>query len=829
MSIFIGSTESLTVTLDAAPTNQLPCTASYVDQGGLGGDSAVNTTGVTAVTLVGPPGASVERLVSNIMIHNSDVATRTISVSKGSFLVGKFTVLAGNHLCYDGGWKVLDASGNFLCNVTVTGGTLTANQGAAAAITAPWPVELSNGTTAVGTSSAPLRIDPTGTTTQPVSFTGTPSFNLAQVDGTALGAPVAYGSTPTGNAISVNAFVTNGGAGGSSNITQWNSVALGSPSNYGTSPGAVEVIGTNAFVTNTVTVDDTTANLAQASTTSGQTGVMAQGAATTAAPTYTTAKTYPLSLNLAGGLRVDGSGVTQPVSLSTLPPLVAGSAAIGTVGVTSLPSIPAGSNVVGGVTQSGAWTVTTTPPSNASTNLSQLDGVALGAPSNYGTSPGAVAVQGVNAFITNLPATQPVSIASTVNVDVTNFPATQTVSGTVAVTQSGSWTVATSPPANASTNLAQLAGTTLGAPSNYGTAPGAVEVLGVNAFVTNTVPVTGAFFQATQPVSGTVTANQGTSPWVVSLASTTVTGTVAVTQSTSPWTIQGDSASGASNAGNPVKVGCVFNTTQPTVTTGQTVDGQATARGAQIVATGVDTFNVTVNAALPAGANAIGSVSVSNFPSSQAVTGTFFQATQPVSGTVAATQSGTWTVQPGNTANTTPWLVTANAGTGNFATNNTQWGGVALGSPSSYGTSPGAVAVPGVNAFVTNPVSVTGTFWQATQPVSGVVQAVNAANVFSASFLATRTVATTSAHTITGIQVSTSGIVGTGTCTVNVQAGTTPFATILSINLAPTATASSSMIIDLTDLSIAATTGFSIIATNTFVTSGYINCAVLYN
>lgn len=34
--------------------------------------------------------------------------------------------------------------------------------------------------------------------------------------------------------------------------------------------------------------------------------------------------------------------------------------------------------------------------------------------------------------------------------------------------------------------------------------------------------------------------------------------------------------------------------------------------------------------------------------------------TQPVSGTVAATQSGTWTVQPGNTANTTPWLFTIN-------------------------------------------------------------------------------------------------------------------------------------------------------------------------
>lgn len=49
------------------------------------------------------------------------------------------------------------------------------------------------------------------------------------------------------------------------------------------------------------------------------------------------------------------------------------------------------------------------------------------------------------------------------------------------------------------------------------------------------------------------------------------------------------------------------------------------------------------------------------------VTGTFFQATQPISGTVtatgtvAATQSGTWTIQPGNTANTTAWKVDGSA------------------------------------------------------------------------------------------------------------------------------------------------------------------------
>lgn len=92
--------------------------------------------------------------------------------------------------------------------------------------------------------------------------------------------------------------------------------------------------------------------------------------------------------------------------------------------------------------------------------------------------------------------------------------ASTTITGTVGVTQSTSpWvvsgTVTTTPPSNASTNIAQWAGSTLGAMANYGASPGAVLVPGVNAFITNTPAVT--------------------------LASTTITGTVAVTQSTSPW------------------------------------------------------------------------------------------------------------------------------------------------------------------------------------------------------------------------------------------------------------------------------------------------------
>lgn len=59
--------------------------------------------------------------------------------------------------------------------------------------------------------------------------------------------------------------------------------------------------------------------------------------------------------------------------------------------------------------------------------------------------------------------------------------------------------------------------------------------------------------------------------------------------------------------------------------------------------------------------------------------------TQPVSGTVAATQSGTWTVQPGNTANTTAWKVDGSAVTQpvSFSGNSTVVGPAASGAAPS--------------------------------------------------------------------------------------------------------------------------------------------------
>lgn len=141
---------------------------------------------------------------------------------------------------------------------------------------------------------------------------------------------------------------------------------------------------------------------------------------------------------------------------------------------------------------------------------------------------------------------------------------------------------------------------------------GNVTLNASNAFiglvtVANTVPVTGTFWQATQPVSGTVTANL---------------------------------AAGTNNIGD------VDVLTLPAIPTGANYIGLATVN--------IGSSNATLYAVVNTGAVGttnslvtllnsdayIGLVTIAN--ASLPVTGTFWQATQPVSGTVAATQSGTW-------------------------------------------------------------------------------------------------------------------------------------------------------------------------------------------
>ncbi len=133
----------------------------------------------------------------------------------------------------------------------------------------------------------------------------------------------------------------------------------------------------------------------------------------------------------------------------------------------------------------------------------------------------------------------------------------------------------------------------------------------------------------TQPVSGTVTANAGSGTFAVSgtvTANIGASGSLALDATLAKLTISQSTALGSNTQ---ALVGGSVTTAAPSYTTGN-----------------INPLSLTTTGSLRVDGSGV---------------------TQPVSGTVAATQSGTWTVQPGNTANTTPWLITINQG-GNSAT-----------------------------------------------------------------------------------------------------------------------------------------------------------------
>jgi hypothetical protein len=206
--------------------------------------------------------------------------------------------------------------------------------------------------------------------------------------------------------------------------------------------------------------------------------------------------------------------------------------------------------------------------------------------------------------------------------------------------------------------------------------------------------VTGTFWQATQPVSlsalpalsagtDTIGAVRQAGAWNVS-----ITGTTAISATSLPLP-DGAASAARQDTGNTSLA--AINTKTPAL-------GQAAMAASVPVAIASNQSAVPISVAslpLPSGAATEATLSalsakhpatlgqkamaaslavvIANDQSAVPVSGTFWQATQPVSiasvpshpvtnaGTfavqAAATQSGTWTVQPGNTANTTAWNV----------------------------------------------------------------------------------------------------------------------------------------------------------------------------
>lgn len=228
-------------------------------------------------------------------------------------------------------------------------------------------------------------------------------------------------------------------------------------------------------------------------------------------------------------------------------------------------------------------------------------------------------------------------------------------------------------------------------------------------------------FPATQPVSGSVTALQGTNPWIITgsvqgtfaggnsstitvvqssiaaviiggsiaasftpPANQSVSGTVLVNQGTTPWIVTGSVQGSFSPSGNQSVSGTV----------GASIIGQV-----PVVIIG---GSIAASFTPPANQSVSGAVSVSNFPT-----------TQNVSGSVVSFQG------------TTPWVITGSIqGTLTPAANQSVSGTVNVGNfPTTQNVSGSVVAFQGTTPFIITG-SIQGTFNSpANQSVSGTVGA----------------------------------------------------------------------------------------------------------
>ena len=228
-----------------------------------------------------------------------------------------------------------------------------------------------------------------------------------------------------------------------------------------------------------------------------------------------------------------------------------------------------------------------------------------------------------------------------------------------------------------------------------------------------------------------------------------------------------------------------FPATQPISATALPLPSGASTSAAQTTAnaTLATIASNTANAGTP---TVSGTVAVSNFPSSQAVTGTFWPATQPVSASSLPLPTGAATA-----ANQSTMITTLSA--------------IDAGIPTSLGQNTMANSMSVALASDQSALPVTGAFFQATQPVSaaslplptGAATAANQSTMISSlSTIATNTtgVATASAQTTGNSSLSTIATNTTALTDMYITGQSTQTATVNNILPATSGTAATDTI-----------------------------------
>jgi hypothetical protein len=368
------------------------------------------------------------------------------------------------------------------------------------------------------------------------------------------------------------------------------------------------------------------------------------------------------------------------------------------VGVQTLPALPSGNNVIGKVAQSGTWAVEVTamPPINVTVPPMNLtDPLPTGS-----NTIGKVDINGsVPVTGTFWQAVQPVSLTSLPALPTgTNTIGNVGIVGTVPV--SGTFWQSVQPisatslplPSNAAQetggNLATIAART----PTLGQTTKANSVPVVLASDHGSIPVTGTFWQATQPVS--IAALPALPAGSNNIGNVGIIGTVPVSgtfwQSVQPVSsTQLPAGLGQTTMVNSLPVVLASNQSAIPVTG---TFWQAT-----------QPVSLASLPPLPAGTNTIGNVNVNG---TVPVSGIFWQATQPVS--IAALPA----LAAGNNL---IGKVQLSDGTNQPAVKAASTAPVAGDPALVVAISPNSPAHP---VSISGSVAVTGTFWQATQPIS---------------------------------------------------------------------------------------------------------------
>lgn len=371
--------------------------------------------------------------------------------------------------------------------------------------------------------------------------------------------------------------------------------------------------------------------------------------------------------------------------------------------------------------------------------------------------------------VSNFPNPQNVAQSGLWTVGINNFPASQSVTqGTIPWVTSGS---ITNFPSLQNVNETQIGGSayTLGQKIAVSSAPVVIasDQSALSVLVNN--------FPATTPISGTVTALQGTSPWITS-------GTVTSNQGTSPWVTSVGNFPATQNIAGSVSVSNfpVSQTVNGTVSVTQPV--AVSQSGAWSV-----TANQGTSPWVTSGTSTVsGSVNVGNFPALQnvnetqiggatyALGQTTMAASAPV--TIASNQSslpvtvGNFPATTAVTQSTTPWVV-----------NETQIGGSAY----SLGQKTSALSAPVVISSDQSSLPVSVANFPATQVVSGTVTA----NQGGAPWSVNETQIGGSSYTLGQKTSATSApvVISSDQPPVTVNQGTSPWVTSASASVPATA------------------------------------------